>query len=58
MLLALILGLLAAAIGWRRASKRGGNRMDCLQYAAAHGIPAFLITMIVFTIAINMGVLG
>ncbi|MEM7211294.1 MAG: hypothetical protein AAF479_05260 [Pseudomonadota bacterium] len=58
MLLALILGVAAAAFGWRKASRRGGNRADCLQYAAAHGIPAFLITMLLFTIAVNLGVLG
>ena len=43
MLVALVLGLAAAAMGWRRAAKRGGNRADCIQYAAAHGIPVFLI---------------
>lgn len=30
--------LLGAAIGWYRATKRGGNRLDRLQYAAVHAI--------------------
>ncbi len=30
--------LIGALIGWRRAARRGGNRMDKLQYAAAHAI--------------------
>lgn len=28
--------LLGAALGWLRAGKAGGNRLDKLQYAAAH----------------------
>lgn len=39
----IILGFVAgAAFGWMRAAKRGGNRLDKLQYAGAHGI-AFAI---------------
>ena len=57
MLVALVLGLAAAAMGWRRAAKRGGNRADCIQYAAAHGIAIFLIVMVFMTIAGSMGVL-
>lgn len=30
--------ILGAAIGWRRAAKRGGTLADKLQYAAAHGM--------------------
>ena len=29
---------LGALIGWVRAGSRGGDRLDRLQYAAAHGI--------------------
>lgn len=58
MLVALILGIVSATIGWRRAARRGGSRADCLQYAAAHGIPAFLVSMILMTVALNMGYLG
>ncbi len=57
MLVALVLGLAAAIIGWRRASRRGGNRADRVQYAAAHGIATFLIVLVVMTIAGNFGVL-
>lgn len=30
--------LLGAVIGWLRAARRGGNRADKVQYAAAHAI--------------------
>lgn len=43
--------IVGAALGWWRAAKRGGNRLDKLQYAAAHGIAFFilgLVTTIVF----------
>ncbi len=39
--------LIGAAIGWLRASKRGGNRLDKLQYAAAHGIALTLLALVV-----------
>ena len=58
MLIAFILGIAAAVMGWIRAGKRGGTTGDRLQYAAAHGIPAFLIGMILVAIAGNLGWLG
>ncbi len=58
MALGLVLGLIAAAIGWRRAVARGGTAADRWQYAAAHGIPAFLIGLVVMTIAARMDLLG
>lgn len=30
--------ILGALIGWRRAARREGNRLDKLQYAAGHAI--------------------
>ncbi|MGB3313666.1 MAG: hypothetical protein WBB85_04595 [Albidovulum sp.] len=30
--------LIGAALGWYRAAKRGGNRLDKLQYAGTHAI--------------------
>lgn len=47
-LLAMLLG---AFFGWRRAAARGGDRLDRLQYAAAHGI-AFGIAALAFSILI------
>ncbi|MEE9453467.1 MAG: hypothetical protein V3V13_03660 [Paracoccaceae bacterium] len=41
-MLSLIAGIIGAIFGWWRASKRGGNRADKLQYAAVHGM-AFLV---------------
>ncbi|MCB2111571.1 MAG: hypothetical protein H6895_11825 [Defluviimonas sp.] len=43
---ALIFG---ALVGWHRARKRGGNRLDQLQYAAVHAI-AFAILGLFVTI--------
>lgn len=39
--------LIGALIGWVRASRRGGNRLDKLQYAAAHGIALVLVALLV-----------
>ncbi len=58
MVVALIIGLAGAGLGWIRARRRGGRTVDCLQYAVAHGIPAFLATMIAMTIAGNLGWFG
>lgn len=53
-----LLSLVAAAIGWRRAARRGGRTADRLQYAAAHGIPAFLIALVLAVAAANLGWIG
>lgn len=58
MLVAFFVAILAGLVGWRRAAAAGGVRADKLQYAAAHGIPAFLVTMIAMTVAARMGWLG
>ena len=58
MIPALVLMVLAGAVGWHRAGKRGGTTADRFQYAAAHGIPAFLAVLILMTIAGRMGWLG
>ena len=55
MLIALALFLIAAAIGWRRAARRGGTLADKLQYALAHGIPAFLAGVVAVILALRMG---
>lgn len=52
---ALIVGLAGGVMGWMRARRRGGSRFDCLQYAVAHGIPAFLVTLVVLAVAGNLG---
>lgn len=58
MIPALILMALAGGVGWHRAGKRGGTTADRWQYAIAHAVPAFLVAMIVMTIAGHMGWLG
>ena len=55
MIFALILLVLGGALGWFRAARRGGTTADRLQYAAAHGVPAFLLGMIIMTIAGHLG---
>lgn len=44
--------VLGFVIGWVRAKKMGGNRMDCLQYAIVH---ALALTM---TVLVGRVVLG
>lgn len=41
--------LIGAVLGWRRATKRGGNRLDKLQFGAAHGL-AFMLVALIITI--------
>ena len=58
MIPALVLGAIAGAIGWLRATRRGGSGPDKVQYAMAHGFPAFILGMIFMTVAANLGWLG
>ena len=58
MTIAILVGLATALLGWRRASQRGGTRADCIQYALSHGIPGFLVSMILMTVAARLGMLG
>lgn len=47
MLLLLALTCLGAYIGWTRAARAGGDRLDRLQYAAGHAIFFALATFVV-----------
>lgn len=58
MVVALIVFAIFAVIGWRRAERRGGTTADKLQYAMAHGIPAFLVTLILMVAGLNFGWFG
>ena len=42
----LIAGAIGAALGWRNATKRSGNRLDKLQWAAGYGIAFMTVTLI------------
>jgi hypothetical protein len=44
--------LIGAAFGWVRAGRRGGNRLDKLQYAGVHAI-LFAAVSMVLTIGID-----
>jgi hypothetical protein len=44
--------LLGATVGWVRAARRNGNRLDKLQYAAGHAI-FFTIVGLFLTLVID-----
>ena len=47
--------VLGALLGWRRAARRGGDRLDMLQYAAVHGILFVLVTLVALVFAEMLG---
>lgn len=55
MLIAIAFLVVGAAIGWVRAARRGGTLADRLQYAMAHGIPAFLVGVVLVVAGLNFG---
>jgi phosphate/sulfate permease len=48
---------LGALVGWHRAAQRGGDRLDRLQYAAAHGIAFTLVTLALTILAQRLGLI-
>ncbi|MEM7671617.1 MAG: hypothetical protein AAF317_21270 [Pseudomonadota bacterium] len=54
----LVAFLIGGAIGWRRASARGGVMADKLQYGFAHGMAVGLLALVVQVLAFSFGVLG
>jgi hypothetical protein len=49
--------LLGAALGWRRAARRGGDRLDRLQYAAAHALAFAIAALALLILAGRLGVI-
>lgn len=47
--------LLGAFLGWKRATRRGGDRKDQLQYAAAHAIALSLVAVFLSILITRMG---
>ena len=47
--------LAGAAFGWYRAHRRGGQLLDKLQYAVAHGLAAFLVVLVVSIVSDRIG---
>lgn len=43
------------AVGWLRARKLGGDRLDQLQYGAAHGIAFTLAALAAWILAARFG---
>ncbi len=56
MILAAIGGVIGAILGWMRASKRGGNTADKLQYAVAHGIALLLVGYFIALLMAKFGI--
>jgi prolipoprotein diacylglyceryltransferase len=50
--LAFAVGML---VGWRRAARRGGDRLDRWQYAAVHGIVFALAAVVLSILAGRVG---
>ena len=55
-MLAIIGGILGIALGWWRATKRGGNTADKLQYAVAHGIALLLLGYFIALFLVKAGI--
>ena len=55
--LLLVIFIIGAVFGAVRASRRGGDRLDQLQYAAAHGILFVLIAVTVSVVGAALGVI-
>jgi len=55
MVLALVLFLVFFAVGWQRASKRGGTRADKVQMGFAHGIPGAFLGFLIAIMLVNFG---
>ncbi len=54
MVLVLVFAL-GALFGWRRAVRRGGDRLDQLQYGAVHGILFVLVALAATVIGSAVG---
>jgi hypothetical protein len=49
--------LLGAIVGWRRAVRRDGDRLDQLQYAGVYGILFVLVTLVATIAAQRFGLI-
>lgn len=48
---------IGALVGWRRAAQRQGDRLDMLQYGAAHGIAFALVALALAILAERFGLI-
>ena len=55
MLLMIAAFALGATVGWRRATARGGDRLDKMQYGVAHSIAFSLATLALAILAARLG---
>jgi phosphate/sulfate permease len=51
---AFVLGMI---LGWQRATRRGGDRLDKWQYAVAHGIAFTLAALVLTILARHLGLI-
>lgn len=56
-MIVLVAFLAGAALGWIRASRRGGTIGDRVQYALAHAIPFALVALFIVVLGARFGVL-
>jgi hypothetical protein len=49
--------VLGALFGWHRAGRRGGDRLDKLQYGAVHGILFVLVTLAATILVQRLGLI-
>lgn len=54
-MLIVLVFVIGALIGWRRAAQRQGDRLDQLQYAAAYGIAYALVALTLTILAERLG---
>ena len=55
-MLIVLVFVIGALIGWRRAGERGGDTRDRLQYATAYGIAFALVALTLAILAERFGV--
>ena len=48
--------VLGALLGWQRAGRRGGDRLDQLQFAAVHAIALTLAAVVLVVVLGRLGV--
>lgn len=51
-MIVIVLAVIGLLLGYRTAAKRGGNRLDKLQYTAGYGI-AFTLIGVIITVVIE-----
>lgn len=56
-MISIIAFFIGAALGWLRATKRGGTRLDQFQYAAAHGLIFTIVAIVLSVLSHRIGLI-